>query len=293
MLNAKLIYRADVNGDLTVEQQIEQAKNDSIKNGVTNRDFSISLKYDITRTVVNIFGNSVITYAGKSDAFTESLQKNLLKIYFKLHDHGYCYLKTGEGGAIIDVNTLSGSIKIPDPAYEISKITQKQAAEKALEMYGVITNAMFSVLDERGVLGVFSPQKDVVVKKGQANQLYDAFANLFGVKKGQRKYMLTEVPMTYSGIALPVKDLELLPNEKASVAKIARLYGIQEDMILSGSTFDNKENAIIQTYTDFKGLIYNWITQIESEKIATIRKIDGYNITFPGVPQLNKTTVAQ
>jgi hypothetical protein len=80
-----------------------------------------------------------------------------------------------------------------------------------------------------------------------------------------------------------------LENERNATAKVARLYGIQEDMILSGSTFDNKENAIIQTYTDYKGLIYDWITQIESEMLASFRQMDGYNVTFPGVPQMNKT----
>ena len=99
--------------------------------------------------------------------------------------------------------------------------------------------------------------------------------------------------MNYTGVTLPIADLKLLENERAAVAKVARLYGIQEDMILSGSTFDNKENAIIQTYTDFKGLIYNWITQIEAEKLATVRRLDDYNITFPGVPQLNKKTTEQ
>jgi len=37
-------------------------------------------------------------------------------------------------------------------------------------------------------------------------------------------------------------------------------------------------------------LIYDWITQIESEMLASFRQMDGYNVTFPGVPQMNKTT---
>ena len=294
MLKGKYIYKAGIDGDMTIEEQIEQVKIDSIRGGYSTRDFSASLRYDITRTVANIFGNSVIDYIGnRNDKFCESLQKELLNIYFTLHDKGRCFLTMDEDGSIEKVSGTSGSIKIIDPAYELSKITQKQAAEKALDMYGVVTNTMYSVLDERGVMGMFSPQKEVVVKPTQKREWYEAMKSLFGSKKGQRKFITTEIPMNYTGVTLPIADLKLLENERAAVAKVARLYGIQEDMILSGSTFDNKENAIIQTYTDFKGLIYNWITQIEAEKLATVRRLDDYNITFPGVPQLNKKTTEQ
>lgn len=288
MLKAKLIYKANINGDMTVEEQIEQVRLDSIAGGYTDRNFTDSLKYDITRTVANILGNSVITYDGKVDIFCESLQKNLLKIYFNIHDFGKCYLKIGDDNRIIDVNNSKGQVVIVDPAYEISKITQKRAAQKQLEMYGIVMNTQYSIIDERGMLGVFSPEKDVVIKETQKKSLYAAFQSLFGIKKGQRKYAITEVPMKYSGISLPVQELNLLENERNATAKVARLYGIQEDMILSGATFDNKENAIIQTYTDFKGMIYNYITQIEAELLASFRIMDKYNVSFPGVPQMNK-----
>lgn len=288
MLKAKLIYKANINGDMTVEEQIEQVKLDAISGGYTDRNFTESLKYDIIRTVCNILGNSIITYDGKVDTFCESLQKNLLKIYFTVHDYGQAFLKIGDDNRIIDVNNSKGQVVIVDPAYEISKITQKRAAQKQLEMYGIVTNAQYSIIDERGMLGMFSPEKDVVVKEAQKKSLYNSFMNLFGIKKGLCKIGVTEIPMKYSGISLPVQELNLLENERNATAKVARLYGIQEDMILSGATFDNKENAIIQTYTDFKGMIYNYITQIEDELLASFRIMDKYNVTFPGVPQMNK-----
>jgi hypothetical protein len=189
------------------------------------------------------------------------------------------------------VSKTQTKIELIDAAYKITNITQRKAAELQLKMYGVVTNTQYSMIDERGVMGIFSPQKDVVVKRSMVAQMYADLKSLFGGKSGQRKFAVTEVPMTYSGASLPVGELELLENERNATAKVARLYGIQEDMILSGSTFDNKENAIIQTYTDYKGLIYNWITQIESEMLASFRQMDGYNVTFPGVPQMNKTAI--
>ena len=289
ILNGKYIYKANINGDLTLEQQIEQVKTDSLRAGYSDKNFQESLRYDITRTVANIFGNSDIKYNGANDPFCNSLQENLLQIYFALHDNGHCYLKFDESGErIVSVGTQKTSIEIIDPAYMISKITQKRAAQKQLEMYGIVTNVMYSVLDERGMFGMFSPEKGEVIKAGQAEKFYTAFRELFGGKKGQRKFGITEIPMRYSGVSIPVAELQLLENEKRAVAKVARLYGIQEDMILSGSTFDNKENAIIQTYTDFKGLMYNWILQIEKERLASFRTLDKFDITFPGVPQMNK-----
>jgi len=288
MLTGKYTYKAHLDGSTTIEQQIEQVNRDSINGGYRNKDFSECLKYDITRTVANIFGNSVITYNGNQDEYCQSLQGYLLDIYFALHDNGRCFL-TYDNGRITGVNKSKGMVEIIDPAYRISKITQKQAAAKQLEFFGVVTNVQYSVLDERGMFGVFSPQKGEVVKESQKNKIYDSFKEIFGAKKGQRKFAITEIPMIYSGVNMPVKDLDLIENEKRATARVARVYGIQEDMILSGSTFDNKENAIIQTYTDYKGLIYDWITQIENELLASFRIVDGFDITFPGVPQMNKT----
>lgn len=287
MKSAKLVYRASTDGDVTVEQQIINAEIDSFKGVSQSREmkFEYALRYDITRTVINILSNSSIKYNGGTTPFCESLQKKLTAIFFQLHDYGSCYLKVDEQMRILDVNQLGGSIKLIDPAFEITGFTQKVAARKALDMYGVVTDAAYSVIDERGVMGMFSPQKDTVVKSSQLSKLQEAFKYIFGVKKGQRKFMITEVPMTYSGVALPIADLNLLENKKDAVATVARIYGIGEDMIQGGAIFANKQNAIIQTYSDYKGLIYTWINQIESQMIS-FRNIENYEVTFSGVPQL-------
>lgn len=293
MITGKYIYKANIDGDLTIEQQIEQVKNDAIRGGYTNKKFEESLKYDVTRTVTNIFSNSVITYRGSSDDFCQSLLKNLSSIFFALFNFGKTAIEIDKNGNIESINQNGKGIEIFDEAYLITKITQKQAVEKQLEMYGVIANVSFSVLDERGMFGMFSPEKGEIIKQSQIEKMYLAFRQLFGGKKGQRKIAITEVPMKYSGVSIPVAELNLLENDRVATAKVARLYGIQEDMILSGATFDNKENAIIQTYTDYKGLIYNWITQIENERIGSFKNINDFEVTFPGVPQMNKTTVTQ
>lgn len=284
---AKLIYKADIDGDITIEQQIIEATNDSIHGASRAHEwrFEFALRYDITRTVINILSNSSIKYGGFSNPFCESLQKNLTDIFFHLHDHGSCFLKIDAEMRISNINQISGNVKLVDPAYEITGFTQKIAARKALDMYGVVTDASYSVIDERGVLGMFSPQKDTVVKPSQLSKLYDSFRFIFGAKRGQRKFMITEVPMTYSGVTIPVKDLDLLANKKDAVATVARIYGIGEDMIQGGAIFANKQNAIIQTYSDYKGLIYMWITQIESQLIS-FRSVENYEVTFSGVPQL-------
>jgi hypothetical protein len=81
--------------------------------------------------------------------------------------------------------------------------------------------------------------------------------------------------------------LDLLLNKKDATGTVARIYGIGEDMIQSGSTFSNKDAAIIQTYSDYKGLIYGWISQIE-DQLLSFRNPEQYEITFTGVPQLVK-----
>lgn len=289
---AKLIYKADIYGDLTVEQQIIEADYDSRKGLQRSREYKFekALRYDITRTVINILSNSSIKYNGITNTLCESLQKKLTDIFFQLHDFGKCYLVIDTELRITEVNQVKGNVQLIDPAYKITGFTQKVAADKALDMFGVVTDAAYSVIDERGVLGMFSPQKDTVVKPGAAEKLYNAVRELFGIKKGQRKFIVTEVPMTYSGVTIPVKDLDLLLNKKDAVATVARIYGIGEDMIQGGAIYANKENAIIQTYSDYKGLIYGWINQIESQLIS-FRSIENYEVTFSGVPQLEKQII--
>ena len=284
---AKLTYKANLDGDCTVEQQIVEAEHDAL-HGVhvsINRRFEKALIYDLTRTVCNILSNASIKFNGLSTPLTKSLESNLIDIFFQLHKTGKCYLVFDENGCIEKINSYKGNVELIDPAYKISGYTQRAAAEKALEMYGVVTDALFSVIDERGVMGMFSPQKDTIVKPGAAQKLYSAMRDLFGIKKGQRKFIVVETPMTYSGVSIPVKDLDLLLNKKDATGTVARIYGIGEDMIQSGATFDNKDASIIQTYSDYKGLIYGWISQIE-DQLLSFRNPEQYEITFTGVPQL-------
>lgn len=290
--SAKLVYKSSIDGDITIEQQIIEAENLAIKQDYRSADrkFERALTYDITRTVLNILSNATIKYNGASSPLCDTLQKKLPEIFFQLHKTGRCLLTIDSEIRITEVAGSTGNVELIDRAWDISKVTQAEAAKIAMSMYGVVTNASYSVIDERGVLGVFSPEKDVVVKPAQATKLYDAFKTIFGIKKDQRKFIMTEVPMRYSGTAIPVEELKLLENKKDATATVARIFGIQEDMILSGSTFDNKENAIIQTYTDFKGWIYGIINQIE-ENYISFRNVENYNITFPGVPQMNKPLI--
>ena len=93
MKTAKLIYKANLDGDCTIEQQIIEAENDSI-NGVSisvNRQFEKALVYDLTRTVTNILSNASIKYQGGSTPLTESIEKYLIDIFFTLHKNGKCY----------------------------------------------------------------------------------------------------------------------------------------------------------------------------------------------------------
>lgn len=284
----KLIYKASLDGDVTVEQQIKQTNEDLLHNGTftPKRKFEVSLRYDITRTVINILSNATIKYGGVTTPICESFQKHLKDIFFRLHEYGYTWLKLDEQGRILSFNQNGGTIKLVDPAWEITGYTQKMAARKALEMYGVVTDSMFSTIDERGMLGIFSPDKGIELKPGAKDKFYAAFKKMFGFGKGKSPIGLFEVPMNFQSVALPVKDLDLLNNKKDATATVARIYGIQEDMILSGAIQANKMNAIIQTYSDYKGLIYGWLNQYESQQIS-FRNVEAYEVIFSGVPQMN------
>ena len=288
-------YKANIDGVMTVEDQISRAEHDSITNGsFIKKDFEKALKYWITKTIIDVFGNAVITYQGQKTTLSDSLQRNLVKIYFHMHDKGECYVKIDESTSIVDVNTYGGIgyKKLVDQAKLITGVTQRVAAEKELSMYDLVCNANFSVLDERGMLGVFSPKAGVDIKNSAISVLEDKFKNLFGITSNKKKIALVNIPMDFSGINLPVKDLALLENKKEALASVARIYGINENMVLPGQTYDNLNNAIALTYSNFAGVIYNYLTQIENQLIS-MRDINQYNVSFPNVKQTLTVPTAQ
>jgi len=140
-LSGKRIYKADMDGSLSVEQQIEYAENDSLTAGHSViHKFEKSLEYDIVRTVTNILSNATIKYKGFSDPFCISLQKNLISIFYALHDYGYTYLVLDGDRRITKITQTNekGAVKMVDKAFDISGITQKSAVDKCLKMYGNI-----------------------------------------------------------------------------------------------------------------------------------------------------------
>jgi hypothetical protein len=290
MLQAKAVYKSNINGDTTIEQQIEEADYLSRKGAkYTSRKFEQALQYEVTRVVINILSNATIKYNGATTPLCDSIQEQLVKIFYTLHDNGYCYLQV-EDNQIKYVSDRLGNVKIIDQVTDRTGITQRIAVKKQLEMYGVITDVKYSVIDERGVMGIFTPEKDVVIKKGAESKFYESMRNFFGAKKGQAKFNVTEYPMRYIEVKLPIADMQLMENEKMAMGNVARIMGIQEDMLLRGATYDNKENAIVQTYTDYKGYIYNIIQQMEKQLISfPARTMELYDVTFTGVPQLTKT----
>ena len=291
MLIAKGKLRADINGDLTIEEQITQANKDAfLGSRATKRQFENAIRYEITRTVCNILSNATIKYNGQSNSFCLSLQENIIDIYFTMSKFGYCYLRVDSKG-IQNVSENKGNVVIYDKAYKQTRITQDMASKKQLEMYGIITDVKYSVLDERGVMGIFSPKNAVTLTQREKETLYSKFKAFFGAKKGQNKFGFMEVGMDYQGVSLPVAELNLLENEKMALGNVARIYQIQEDMLLRGGTYDNKDNAIVQTYTDYKGWIYGVINEIEKQIIRPVFdyfNTELYEVTFTGVPQLNE-----
>lgn len=290
MYQAKTVLKSNVNGDTTIEQQVIEADYLSRKGATyTSKEFDKALQYEVTRVVINILSNASIKYNGVTTPLCDSIQEHLVKIFYTLHDNGYCYLQV-EDNKIKYVSDRLGNVKIVDQVTERTGITQRFAVKKQLEMYGVVTDVKFSIIDERGVLGIFTPEKDVVIKKGAESKFYESMRNFFGAKKGQAKFNVTEYPMRYIPITLPISDMNLMENEKMALGNVARIMGIQEDMMLRGATYDNKENAIVQTYTDYKGYIYNIIQQMEKQLVSIpVRTMELYDVTFTGVPQLTKT----
>jgi hypothetical protein len=145
-----------------------------------------------------------------------------------------------------DVTTNMDSVAFPDSKliplkYPINNLI------KSYEARGVIA-------ERRGAVGMLSNERadnisalPMTQKEIQATQ--DSYRK-YGMSKDQWQLFITNIPMRYQQMAMPVKDMMLLEMEEADVRTICNAFGYPYHLLSNeeGTTFSNMEKADSSLY---------------------------------------------
>lgn len=112
------------------------------------------------------------------------------------------------------------------------------------------------LLKERGAIGVLTVNDTTVDKQGNFSSLTDPetkrkaeekLVNDYGIGKGQRRVNITKVPITWTPMVFPTKDLMLFEEEIADFELVINAYGLNKNLFIN-SSYDNVAEAQKNVY---------------------------------------------
>jgi hypothetical protein len=148
-----------------------------------------------------------------------------------------------------DITTNMDSMQFPDSKliplqYPINNLI------KSYEARGVIA-------DRRGAVGLLSNERsDSISTLPMSNKEIEdtqAAYRKYGMQKDQWQLFITNIPMRYQQMAMPVKDMMLLEMEQEDVRTICNALGYPYHLLSNseGTTFSNMETADSSLYQNF------------------------------------------
>ena len=170
--------------------------------------------------------------------------------YIDFHYEGYTTrLNKSQVYFFTDITTNMDSMQFPDSKliplkYPINNII------KSYEARGVIA-------DRRGAVGLLSNERgDNISTLPMTNKEIEETQNAYrkyGMNKDQWQLFITNIPMRYQQMAMPVKDMMLLEMEEADVRTICNALGYPYHLLSNseGTTFSNMQTADASLYQNF------------------------------------------
>ena len=145
-----------------------------------------------------------------------------------------------------DISTNMDNLMFPD-----SKLTPlKYPINNLIKSY----EARGVIADRRGAVGILSNERaDGISTLPMTEKEKEAVQNdyyKYGMRKEQWQLFITNIPMRYQQMAMPVKDMMLLEMEQADVRTICNALGYPFHLLSNeeGTTFSNMEKADASLY---------------------------------------------
>lgn len=170
--------------------------------------------------------------------------------YLEYHDHT-CRLLTLE-----DKDEADGLL-VPITSNEMrwglgSKYKQ---LKPMLEGLNVRMNADLTITEGLGALGILSPEAAgggiPSLPQDERNRLQEDYNRSYGVTRGKWKMLITQKPVKYQPINLPIKDLELRAGIDHTIKMIAGYMRVPRELLplAESATYANRSEAMRELRT--------------------------------------------
>lgn len=114
-----------------------------------------------------------------------------------------------------------------------------------------------NVIMKNVAIGVLSPDSGKDIGGGmlplnttERKNIEEQFGNDYGMGMTQRKTILANTALKWQSMSVETNKLLLLENIDAGTKAICNLLGVNSNIFLQGTTFENLRSGIIQTYQD-------------------------------------------
>lgn len=113
-----------------------------------------------------------------------------------------------------------------------------------------------AISGEKGAIGILSddnrsPMGGMPLRDEEKANIENSYSNSYGVRKGQRKVIVTKSALKWQPMTYPTRDLLLLEQIDEYFLTIIDHFGLNVNLFSSKSqTYENIKNSIIQVYQD-------------------------------------------
>lgn len=155
-------------------------------------------------------------------------------------------IRTGANGEVTNFDVVGYS-----DTYKFSRKSHLDMLNESMKAIDVYKNGDINLTEHYGCIGILSG-KEIGSNRGEREEFEARLREHYKITSDKGQILLTNMPLDFHAMNMPVKDLELMEKIREEVKLIAGFFNVPYDIIpFSGaSTYANQENAIRSFYSD-------------------------------------------
>ena len=228
--------------------------------GGKNAAWSDPYFWAVMQVVFNGLRNVQYTYVQEDRKLTDFLTNNMIYMIWLLWSYGYIVVGRDRKGNyfIPDYDKLekdrNGAIKNYECVYYSDKYrfenkTDFQIVRGLLRELGTYKDAIQNTTNNLGAIGILSGG-NLPVNPQEKQEFIDNLKSKYGINSDKNNILVTTMPLNFSVMQFPVKELELDEKVKECYTLLCNYFQVPVDMIFGNSTYANAEQALRNFYTN-------------------------------------------
>jgi HK97 family phage portal protein len=123
-------------------------------------------------------------------------------------------------------------------------------ATKSLKILSAVYDALISVFDKRGAIGILSPKPGEFLGVDAQDYLKEFYSNGYGTDKNS--IMVSSHSLDYTRLVMPISEMQPIQVKDSEFIELCRLFNIDSTLLndKTSSTYNNYQTAIIAFIED-------------------------------------------